>query len=156
MCLKGVQHKILLKMQENDKFFLQGNPDNKRYYSAVVMHIDMDCFFVSVGLRKRPELRGKPVAVTHARNSQISSNMPGRSIEIAMNLERAPENIVEKISNLDSHSSMSEIACCSYEARKYGIKNGMFLGSAVKLCPELKTIQYDFQVHKSLINLLRK
>lgn len=24
----------------------------------VIMHIDMDCFFVSVGLRKRPELRG--------------------------------------------------------------------------------------------------
>lgn len=24
-----------------------------------VMHIDMDCFFVSVGLRKRPDLRGK-------------------------------------------------------------------------------------------------
>lgn len=32
-----------------------------------VMHIDMDCFFVSVGLRKRPDLRGKPVAVTHSR-----------------------------------------------------------------------------------------
>lgn len=25
----------------------------------VVMHIDMDCFFVSVGLKKRPDLRGK-------------------------------------------------------------------------------------------------
>lgn len=25
----------------------------------VIMHIDMDCFFVSVGLKKRPDLRGK-------------------------------------------------------------------------------------------------
>lgn len=30
-----------------------GKPDK------IVMHVDMDCFFVSVGLRKRPELRGK-------------------------------------------------------------------------------------------------
>lgn len=33
------------------------------------MHIDMDCFFVSVGLRKHPHLRGHPVAVTHAKNT---------------------------------------------------------------------------------------
>ncbi|KAL3270733.1 hypothetical protein HHI36_021258 [Cryptolaemus montrouzieri] len=134
----------------------KGNPSSKRTYSSVVMHIDMDCFFVSVGLRNRPELKGKPVAVTHARNGQISSVRPGRSAEIAMNLERAPENIVEKISNLDSHSSMSEIACCSYEARKCGIKNGMFLGTAVKLCPGLKTIQYDFQGYKEVASTLYK
>lgn len=39
-----------------------------------VMHIDMDCFFVSVGLRNRPELRGQPVAVTHAKSSQGAVN----------------------------------------------------------------------------------
>ena len=31
------------------------------------MHIDMDCFFVSVGLRSHPHLRGLPVAVTHSK-----------------------------------------------------------------------------------------
>ena len=31
-----------------------------------IMHIDMDSFFVSVTLKERPELRGKPVAVCHA------------------------------------------------------------------------------------------
>lgn len=35
-----------------------------------IMHIDMDCFFVSVGLRSRPQLRGFPVAVTHSKGSK--------------------------------------------------------------------------------------
>jgi DNA repair protein REV1 len=35
-----------------------------------IMHIDMDCFFVSVGLRNRPELKGLPVAVTHSKGSE--------------------------------------------------------------------------------------
>lgn len=35
--------------------------------ARTIMHIDMDCFFVSVGLRSRPELVGQPVAVCHAK-----------------------------------------------------------------------------------------
>ena len=40
--------------------------------NRVLMHIDMDCFFVSVGLRKRPDLVGKPVAVAHAKGARYS------------------------------------------------------------------------------------
>lgn len=32
-----------------------------------IMHIDMDCFFVSVALQKFPEHRGSPVIVTHSK-----------------------------------------------------------------------------------------
>ncbi|XP_057782896.1 DNA repair protein REV1 isoform X2 [Salvia miltiorrhiza] len=49
----------------------------------VVIHIDMDCFFVSVVIRNHPELQGKPVAVCHSDNprgtAEISSaNYPAR------------------------------------------------------------------------------
>lgn len=48
-----------------------------------VIHVDMDCFFVSVVIRNRPELWDKPVAVCHSDNprgtSEISSaNYPAR------------------------------------------------------------------------------
>lgn len=111
------------------------------YRGPVVMHIDMDCFFVSVGLRSRPELRGLPVAVTHARNPHVASSKDREAAVIA-NLERWPM----QMELVDGTSSMSEVASCSYEARGFGVKNGMFLGAAVKLCPDLKTIPYDFEV----------
>ena len=53
----------------------------------------------------------------------------------------------EKINNIKDSAgiSMSEIASCSYEARKAGVKNGMFMGAALRLCPDLQTIPYDFE-----------
>lgn len=110
------------------------------------MHIDMDCFFVSVGLRDRPDLKGKPVAVTHARTNKGNANNTDRQVEFSLYMQRLPEGATGKIEDLDNNCSLSEIASCSYEARKYGIKNGMFLGAALKLCPDLKTIPYNFEV----------
>ncbi|KAJ3678135.1 hypothetical protein LUZ60_001938 [Juncus effusus] len=53
----------------------------------IVIHIDMDCFFVSVVIRKFPELLDKPVAVCHSDNpkgtAEISSaNYPARRFGI--------------------------------------------------------------------------
>lgn len=61
----------------------------------VIMHCDFDSFFVSAGLLDRPQLRGKPVVVCHSQGAQGGA------------------------------SSTSEIASASYEAREFGVKNGM-------------------------------
>jgi DNA repair protein REV1 len=45
--------------------------------------------------------------------------------------------------------STSEIASASYEARARGIRNGMSLGRARQLCPEVETIPYDFETYKA-------
>lgn len=126
--------------------------------NKVIMHIDMDCFFVSVTLRKYPEHRGKPVAITHAKNGETHTDRSkSRSIEFNLMQEQGRHYVTEgssstsRIDNLDGFSSMSEIASASYEARKCGIKNGMFLGAAVKLCPELVTLPYDFEVLAGLM-----
>ncbi|XP_063870475.1 DNA repair protein REV1-like isoform X3 [Scylla paramamosain] len=158
---------------------------NKR----IIMHIDMDCFFVSVGLRKHPELRDKPVAVTHGRGNSQGHVREGmdRQYELNFYKQRAQKKLKAKmlatgstikdedltagqqdgdehkeqsterlekrfatIDLIDDTSSLSEIASCNYEARKAGVRNGMFLGPALKLCPHLKTIPYDFEGYKEV------
>ena len=135
-----------------------------------IMHIDMDCFFVSVGLVSRPDLRGRPVVVTHARGNKQSqgqeqdqANAERRRAELAQyreRLEKRSGNAEQseeghwKLDNIDGTSSMAEIASCSYEARAKGVKNGMFLGPALRLCPDLVPIPYDFTGYETVSRVL--
>ncbi|XP_047344596.1 DNA repair protein REV1 isoform X1 [Vespa velutina] len=128
----------------DEMFSSQENRNTIIKQEPVIMHVDMDCFFVSVGLRNRPHLRGLPVAVTHAKGS--------KSINIKSN------NVNNNGQDEEEFTSFSEIASCSYEARNAGVKNGMFLGEALKICPNLYTIKYDFEDYKevsySLYNII--
>lgn len=122
--------------------------------STFIMHIDMDCFFVSVGLRNRPELIGKPIAVTHSKGKSVNVR-PGTDLNYEQKAFHEKKgnkfgNDSELLVNADKTQSLSEIASCSYEARAKGVKNGMFMGTALKLCPELKTIPYDFEGYKEV------
>ena len=112
-----------------------------REYEQVIMHCDFDAFFISAGLLDRKHLRGKPVVVCHSQGDQGGA------------------------------SSTSEIASASYEARAFGIKNGMrysdplcqpdlplpafvSLQQARKLCPTIQTIPYEFDkcvVHRQVL-----
>ncbi|KAH6558045.1 hypothetical protein KP509_1Z081200 [Ceratopteris richardii] len=52
-----------------------------------IMHVDMDCFFVSVAVRNRPELVGKPLAVCHSDKTKgtaeiSSSNYTARAFGV--------------------------------------------------------------------------
>jgi DNA repair protein REV1 len=42
----------------------------------------------------------------------------------------------------------SEIASCNYPARKFGVKNGMWMKKAQGLCPDLKILPYDFPAYE--------
>ena len=49
--------------------------------------------------------------------------------------------------------SKSDIACASYEAREKGVKAGMWLDEAKRLCPEIQTIPYDFDEYRRVSKL---
>ncbi|KAI8138573.1 hypothetical protein BJV82DRAFT_288370 [Fennellomyces sp. T-0311] len=94
----------------------------KRDSPRIVMHIDFDCFFASVGLLDRPQLKDKPVAVAHSQGTKDDSS--------------------------------SDIASCNYIARSFGVRNGMHIGAAKKLCPDLRVIPYEFEKYRAVSEAL--
>lgn len=85
--------------------------------NRVVLHIDMDCFFVSVAIRSDPSLKDKPVVVCHSKGT----------------------------ASADQGNGSSSISSASYAARKFGIKAETTLGKALSLCPDLVVKPYDFE-----------
>ncbi|KAG2180052.1 hypothetical protein INT43_003839, partial [Umbelopsis isabellina] len=49
-----------------------------------------------------------------------------------------------------TESSSSSVASCNYEARKFGISNGMSVGHARRYCPSLEVIPYEFDKYKEV------
>jgi DNA repair protein REV1 len=96
-----------------------------------VFLVDMDSFFASVVLRNFPEYRDKPVAISHM-GKQVQKGPGGNPTQVG------------------TKDSTSECATCNYEARKYGIKKGMFLGRARELCPPLVVLPYDFEGYEEV------
>ncbi|KAL4911050.1 hypothetical protein BDW74DRAFT_5183 [Aspergillus multicolor] len=42
----------------------------------------------------------------------------------------------------------SEIASCNYTARAFGVKNGMWMKGALRSCPDLQVLPYDFPAYE--------
>lgn len=124
----------------------------KQCKKRVIVHIDLDCFFVSVSLQDKPHLKGKPVAICHAKfpkeKSQECQQEDGSSLSFQPDKSAAGGDgaIHSESTSVPQYllKSMSDIASCSYEARSAGLHNGMFVGEALKLCPELQLLPYEF------------
>ncbi|XP_057290303.1 DNA repair protein REV1-like [Hydractinia symbiolongicarpus] len=118
---KAELKKFAFDIQKKRKEFENKHLTSMPHKYKIIMHVDLDSFFVSVALKMNPELAGKPVAVCHS----------GRG-------------------NSEGKSSWSEIASCSYEARKFGLRNGMLLNKAKQLCPQLVCVPYYFDEYRNV------
>lgn len=81
--------------------------------SKVIVHIDLNAFFVRAEEIKDPSLIGKAVAIGHNGRAGI-------------------------------------VSTCSYKAREYGVRSGMPMNKAVKLCPNLLIIPGDYRFYAAL------
>ncbi|CAF1240544.1 unnamed protein product [Rotaria sp. Silwood1] len=117
------REELKTKLQRTERDYLFKLNDEKK--DKIYMHIDMDCFFVSVATRNQPELRDQPIAITHSKGKKSTT------------------------SNENQFYSRSEISSCNYAARQYGVRNGMYLGKAQELCrnhqAKLLCLPYDYE-----------
>ena len=81
----------------------------------VILHVDLDAFYVSAEAREHPELRGLPLVV-----GADPEGGRGRGVVVA----------------------------CSYEARKFGLRSGMPISKAYKLCPGGKYLRPDWALYE--------
>lgn len=66
----------------------------------------------------------------------------------AVSLLKHPDLVDKPVVVAHGNGSGAEIASCNYPARKYGVKNGMWMKTAQELCSELKVLPYDFKAYE--------
>ncbi|KAF2445422.1 DNA polymerase IV, partial [Karstenula rhodostoma CBS 690.94] len=66
----------------------------------------------------------------------------------AVSLKKNPQYKDKPAVVAHGNGSGSEIASCNYPARKFGVKNGMWMKRALDLCPDLKILPYDFPAYE--------
>lgn len=71
----------------------------------------------------------------------------------AVSLKNAPEYVDKPAVVAHSTGTGSEIASCNYPARKYGIKNGMWMKRALELYADIKVLPYDFPAYEDASRL---
>jgi DNA repair protein REV1 len=71
----------------------------------------------------------------------------------AVSLKKHPEFVDKPAVVAHGTGTGSEIASCNYPARKFGVKNGMWMKKATELCPDLKVLPYDFPAYEEASRL---
>lgn len=66
----------------------------------------------------------------------------------AVSLKKYPQYMDKPAVVAHGGGAGSEIASCNYPARKFGIKNGMWMKTAQQLCPDIKVLPYDFKAYE--------
>ena len=66
----------------------------------------------------------------------------------AVSLQKFPQYVDKPVVVAHGGGSGSEIASCNYPARKFGVKNGMWMKQAQTMCPDLKVLPYDFPAYE--------
>lgn len=94
-------------------------------------HVDMDCFFVSVSLKSRPELIGRPVAVSHGSKTGATGEISCASYE-ARNL------------GVRAGMFMKQVMIIKFLCRSFCRPHPL---QALELCPKLQVLPYEFELY---------
>lgn len=129
----------------------------------MIIHLDIDSFFVSAHRTLDKRLLNKAVAVGGRSNLSIFDQKKKISNQISSNSGAFVSSILSK-SDMSSNEYFKDkdgrirgiITTASYEARRYGIKTAMSVREALDLCPHLIMIPPDYTLYHDLSEKLNK
>lgn len=125
----------------------------KQYYEESRLHhlstwkADLKSQLQALAAEKTSSQRSREKRTPGARRYVLHVDFDG--FFAAMSLKKHPQYVDKPVVIAHGGGSGSEIASCNYPARKFGIKNGMWMKHAQTLCPELKVLPYDFKAYES-------
>ena len=97
-----------------------------------IAHLDMDAFYASVELLRRPDLKGLPIVIGGRRAAEGDGPQP-----------------------LASYVGRGVVTTATYEARAFGIHSGMPMMKARGLCPHAISLPLDFDAYRRYSRLFK-
>ncbi len=97
-----------------------------------IAHLDMDAFYASVELLRRPDLNGLPIVIGGRRAAAGIGPEP-----------------------LSSYAGRGVVTTCTYEARAFGVHSGMPMMKARALCPQALSLPLDFDEYRRYSRLFK-
>ncbi|KAF7951376.1 hypothetical protein EAE96_006691 [Botrytis aclada] len=152
------EHNAILLADPRMRKSTTANPDFiKQYYSESRLHhlstwkADLKSKFQQMASEKsasqKQTIKRKPGSRRYVMHVDFDSFF------CAVSLKSAPE-FADKPAVVAHGSGMgSEIASCNYPAREFGIKNGMWMKNAIKLCPDINILPYNFPAYEDASKL---
>ena len=133
----------------------------------MIIHLDLDCFFVSAERVRTPFLKNKPVVVCKSSDTKIFSR---EDTECVMTESVGGFNSLfqhkKDFNGFDKTAWKKEfindqglihgiVIAKSYEAKAYGIKTGTPLRDALAMCPNLLVVSSDHLFYQLLSTQLK-
>jgi DNA polymerase IV len=100
-----------------------------------IAHLDMDAFYASVELLRYPQLADRPVAIGGRR--------------------RAAGEGEAGFARLRDYQGRGVVTTATYPAREFGIRSGMALMHAARLCPDAVLLPADFDEYRRYSRLFK-
>lgn len=129
-----------------DPDFLEQYYRESRLHHLSTWKADLKSQLQAMASEKTATQRARQKRVPGARRYVLHVDFD--SFFAAVSLKKCPEFKTKPAVVAHGQGSGSEIASCNYPARKYGIKNGMWMKRAQELCPNLKILPYDFPAYE--------
>ena len=152
------EHNALLLQDPNIRQSSTANPEFlKQFYSESRLHhlatwkAELKSKFQAMAAEKSTSQRAPLKRKLGSRRYIMHVDFD--SFFCAVSLKSAPEYVDKPAVVAHGTGTGSEIASCNYPARTFGVKNGMWMKQALKLCPDIKVLPYDFPAYEKASKL---